>query len=163
MVKSSVLFVCLGNICRSPTAEGIFRQLVDEAGLSGRIEIDSAGTAGWHTGKGPDPRSCAMAGKYGVDITGLRARQLHQDDFERFRFIIALDRDNLKDIRAVAPAGHSASIKLLLDFVPGMEGQPVPDPYYGEEADFEETYGLARLGCEALLDAVRAEVSAVSA
>lgn len=163
MVRSSVLFVCLGNICRSPTAEGIFRQLAGEAGLLDRIEIDSAGTAGWHTGKGPDPRSCAMAGRYGIDITGLRARQIRREDFERFRYVIALDRDNLKDIRAMAPAGHSASVKLLLDFVPGMEGQPVPDPYYGDEADFEETFRLARLGCEALLKAVAAEVSSPSA
>lgn len=159
MVESSVLFVCLGNICRSPTAEGIFRQLVDEAGLADRIMIDSAGTAGWHTGKGPDPRSCATAAKYGVDITGLRARQITPQDFERFRFIIALDRDNLQDILSIAPKGHSAHVKLLLDFVPGLEGQPVPDPYYGDEAGFEETYRLARLGCEALLEAVKAELA----
>jgi len=158
MVRSSVLFVCLGNICRSPTAEGIFRQLVNEAGLEDRVEIDSAGTAGWHTGNGPDPRSCETAAKYGVDITGLRARQLHRNDFERFHFIIALDRNNLKDIQAVAPVGHTANVRLLLDFVPGMEGQPVPDPYYGTVADFEEAYRLAQLGCEALLETVRAEL-----
>lgn len=162
MGRSSVLFVCLGNICRSPTAEGIFRHLVAEAGLTDRIGIDSAGTAGWHTGNGPDPRSCETAAKYGVDITGLRARQIHRDDFSRFRFIIALDRNNLMDIRAIAPASHTASVRLLLDFVPGMEGQPVPDPYYGGADDFEETFRLARLGCEALLEAVRTELAGLA-
>lgn len=165
MVKSSVLFVCLGNICRSPTAEGIFRQLVEEAGLSEQIEIDSAGTADWHTGKGPDPRSCATALKYGVDIRSLKARQIRREDFDRFRFIIALDRSNLGDIRSIAPAEDEATaqVQLLLDFVAGLEGQPVPDPYYGGDADFEETYRLARLGCEALLEAVKAELAGVSA
>jgi len=159
MGRSSVLFVCLGNICRSPTAEGIFRHLVQEAGLGDRIEVDSAGTADWHTGKGPDPRSCEMAAKYGVDITGLRARQIQREDFERFRFIVALDKNNLKDIQAIAPSDHAASVRLLLDYVPGMEGQPVPDPYYGNEDDFEEAYRLARLGCEGLLEAVQATLT----
>lgn len=156
MGRSSVLFVCLGNICRSPTAEGIFRHLVQEAGLGDRIAVDSAGTADWHTGKGPDPRSCETALKYGVDITGLRARQIERADFERFGFIVALDRNNLTDIQALAPSDHGASVRLLLDYVPGLEGQPVPDPYYGTEEDFEEAYRLARQGCEALLEAVQA-------
>lgn len=163
MVESSVLFVCLGNICRSPTAEGIFRKLAGEAGLADRILIDSAGTAGWHTGKGPDPRSCATARRHGVDISGLRARQIRVQDFERFRFIVALDRSNLQDILRIAPARHDATVKLLLDFVPGMEGQPVPDPYYGDDSDFEETFRLARLGCEALLDAVRKDMMIATA
>jgi len=128
MGRSSVLFVCLGNICRSPTAEGVFRHLVQEAGLGERIEVDSAGTADWHTGKGPDPRSCDTALKYGVDIRGLRARQIERADFERFRFIVALDKNNLKDIQAIAPGDHDASVRLLMDYVPGMEGQPVPTP-----------------------------------
>jgi len=159
VTKTSVLFVCLGNICRSPVAEGVFRDLVAQAGLADRIEIDSAGTGDWHIGRGPDPRSCAVAARHGIDITGLRARQLCRADFARFRFIVAMDASNLADIRAVAPAGHSAEVRMLLDFVPGMEGRPVPDPYYGGPEDFEETYRLARLGCEALLETVRAALA----
>lgn len=159
MRKTSVLFVCLGNICRSPVAEGVFRNLVEQAGLADRVEIDSAGTSDWHIGRGPDPRSCEVAAKYGIDITGLKARQLSGEDFARFRFIIALDESNLENIRAVAPANHEADVRMLLDFVPGMEGQPVPDPYYGGPDDFEETQRLVQLGCEALLEAVRTELT----
>ncbi|MCH8684880.1 low molecular weight protein-tyrosine-phosphatase [Pedomonas mirosovicensis] len=163
MEKTSVLFVCLGNICRSPVAEGVFRHLVEEAGLGEAVRIDSAGTGDWHVGCSPDPRSCAVAAKYGIDIAGLRARQISREDFSRFRFIIALDDSNLENIRAMAPMGHQARIQMLLDFVPGMEGQPVPDPYYGGEDDFEEAFRLARVGCEALLEAVRADLDKMTA
>lgn len=163
MKTTSVLFVCLGNICRSPLAEGVFRDLVEQAGLAGRIGIDSAGTGDWHVGRAPDRRSQAVAAKYGIDISGLRARQICRADFDRFRFIIAMDRSNLADITAIAPRAHAAEVRLLLDYAGGAKGRHVPDPYYGGPEDFEETYCLVREGCEGLLDAVRAELAGVRA
>ena len=149
---SSVLFVCLGNICRSPLAEGVFRQLAGAAGLD--LLIDSAGTGDWHIGHAPDPRSQAVAARHGVDISGLRARQLTADDFSRFAHIIVMDDSNRENIRAWEPERHVARVNLLLDFVPGRAGEAVPDPYYGGPEDFEETYRLVRAGAEGLLRAI---------
>lgn len=159
MAETSVLFVCLGNICRSPVAEGVFRHLVNEAGLADAVEIDSAGTGDWHVGRGADPRSVAVAKRNGVDISACRARQITAADFNRFGWVIAMDESNLANLNRMAPKGHSARVHMLLDFVPGMEGHPVPDPYYGTEKDFEETYRLACLGAEGLLAAVKAELA----
>lgn len=150
---SSVLFVCLGNICRSPLAEGVFRQLVLEAGLE--MQIDSAGTGDWHVGHEPDVRSQAVALKNGIDISQLRARQLEAQDFNRFRFIIGMDDSNLTNLKAWEPANHSADVRLLLDFAPHLGLRTVPDPYYGTEKDFEETYRLVRAGAEGLLKAIK--------
>lgn len=110
-----VLFVCLGNICRSPLAEGLLRHHVEQAGLSDRFVIDSAGTGGWHTGEGPDRRSIAVAARYGVDIFAQCARQLHGDDFYRFDLILGLDRDNVRNIRKIAPDDTTATIGLYLE------------------------------------------------
>ncbi|WP_029086029.1 low molecular weight protein-tyrosine-phosphatase [Brevundimonas aveniformis] len=136
---TSILFVCLGNICRSPLAEGALRNEVERRGL--RIEVDSAGTGGWHEGQPPDPRAIAAAGRNGVDISGLRARTVTPDDFRRFDHIIALDRSNLRVLREVAPWDATAAFSLMLDHVPGREGQSVADPYYGDDEDFDITWG----------------------
>ena len=140
MTPTSVLFVCLGNICRSPMAEGVFRRKVEEAGLLPVIRIDSAGTGDWHVGEEPDRRAIAMAARNGIAIDSYRARQLVTDDFNRFHHIFALDHANLDDIRAIAPARSTAQVSLLLDMVPGREGQSVADPYFGDEAGFEVTW-----------------------
>lgn len=142
----SVLFVCLGNICRSPLAEGVFRDLVEDAGLVERFLIDSAGTGAWHTGNPPDPRSIEIAATYGIDISRQKARQVCAEDFERFGIILAMDGSNLKTLRARDEVG-SADIRLLLDDPP----KDIPDPYYGGTDGFEEVYRLLRSGCETLL------------
>ena len=135
-----ILFVCLGNICRSPLAEAAFRHQAGLAGLD--IEIDSAGTGGWHVGNPPDPRSQAIALANGVNISAQRARQFSHEDFARFTHIFAMDADNLADIRAMMPHDSGAHVGLFLDSVPGSEGAEVPDPYYGGEDGFAEVWGM---------------------
>jgi protein-tyrosine phosphatase len=137
-MTASILFVCLGNICRSPLAEGALRAEAAALGLD--VEIDSAGTGGWHQGEPPDSRAIAAAKRGGVDISGQRARKVTRADFERFDHIIALDTENLADLEAMRPAGSRARISLLLDRVPGREGQGVADPYYGGDAHFDATW-----------------------
>lgn len=148
VAMTSVLFVCLGNICRSPLAEGALRQVAARLGLD--LVIDSAGTAGWHAGKAPDPRAQAVALRNGCDIAGLRARALLPEDFRRFAHIYVMDRDNLADVRAMMPASAAAAPALLLDLVPGREGHEVADPWYGEAADFERTWAEVTAAAEAL-------------
>ena len=138
MTRYSVLFVCLGNICRSPLAEAAFRAEAQRLGLE--VEIDSAGTGGWHKGHPPDRRAIAVARRHGVDISGLRARKVQAEDFRRFTHILALDHDNLKTLRALRPVDGAAELGLLLDFAEGLEGRAVGDPYYGNEAGFEVTW-----------------------
>lgn len=135
---ASVLFVCLGNICRSPLAEAAMRAAAARAGLT--MTIDSAGTGNWHVGSPPDPRAQAMAQRHGIDIGGYRGRQVTAADFNRFDHIFALDSDNLKNLRAIAPADGTASLRLLMDVVSGREGTDVADPYFGDEAGFETTW-----------------------
>jgi protein-tyrosine phosphatase len=149
----SILFVCLGNICRSPLAEAALRAEADARGLD--VEIDSAGTGGWHQGEPPDRRAIAAARRAGVDIAGLRARKVTKGDFERFDWIVALDRDNLADLEALRPAGSRARLSLLLDHVPGREGQAVADPYYGGDAHFDETWRDVSAGARGLADAIQ--------
>lgn len=132
-----VLFVCLGNICRSPLAAGAFRKEAARAGLD--VEIDSAGTGGWHAGDQPDPRAQTAARKAGFDISHLRARKLVSADFDRFTHIFAMDAQNVADIRTLQPSGSSAQVSLLLDHVPGREGASIADPYYGGEEAFAAT------------------------
>ncbi|PNU05768.1 low molecular weight protein-tyrosine-phosphatase [Novosphingobium guangzhouense] len=134
----SVLFVCLGNICRSPLAEAALRHEAERAGVE--VIVDSAGTGSWHVGKGPDPRSCAEAARHGIDIRSYRARQVKTQDFNRFDHVIALDASNLADLRRIAPSDSEARLSLLLDLVPGLEGQDVADPYYGGPEGFETTW-----------------------
>ena len=134
----SILFVCLGNICRSPLAEGAFRAEAARRGLD--VEADSAGTGGWHRGEPPDRRAIAAARRGGVDISGQRARKVTSADFDRFDHIVALDVDNFADLERLRPAGSRARLSLLLDHVPGREGQGVADPYYGGDRDFDATW-----------------------
>lgn len=138
MSQPSVLFVCLGNICRSPLAEAALRSQAVASGVA--ISIDSAGTGDWHVGRPPDPRAIAVAHAYGHDISGYRARQVTPQDFDRFGQIYALDPQNLKDLRRIAPSRHMAGVQLLMDLVPGRKGTAVLDPYYGDELDFEQAW-----------------------
>jgi protein-tyrosine phosphatase len=136
--RPAILFVCLGNICRSPLAEAAMRAEAARAGLD--IEIDSAGTSDWHVGKPPDPRSVEVARGWGVDIAHLRARQVCEDDFRRFTHIYAMDEQNLADLAAMAPADATAETSLILDTIKGREGASVSDPYYDGEDQFEFTW-----------------------
>lgn len=138
MSHPAILFVCLGNICRSPLAEAAFRQQAAKAGL--QVEADSAGTGDWHVGAPPDRRAQAVARRHGVDISGYRGRQVTPDDFRRFSHIFALDADNLANLRRLAPLDITAHLGLLLDMVPGREGHAVKDPYYGADAGFDQTW-----------------------
>ncbi len=149
MSQPSVLFVCLGNICRSPLAEAALRARAVAAGVA--ITIDSAGTGDWHAGNAPDPRAVAVAGRNGIDISSYRARQVTEADFLKFGHIFALDPQNLKDLRRIEPSRHSAEVRLLMDLVPGRKGTAVMDPYYGDEQDFEETWADVCAAADALL------------
>lgn len=143
-----ILFVCLGNICRSPTAEGVMRRLVRESGLEGEVELDSAGTGSWHVGAPPDRRATAAAAQRGTTLEGA-ARQVEPADFERFDLVVAMDRENLRDLQAMAPAGTDGKLRLLLG------DADVPDPYYGGEDGFERVLDLVEDACGRLLDEVR--------
>lgn len=134
----AVLFVCLGNICRSPLAEAALRAEAERAGLD--ILIDSAGTGDWHVDCPPDPRAVRQAMRHGIDISGYRGRQVSAADFHRFTHIFALDSENLKNLRRIRPADGTAAVALLMDMVPGREGRGVSDPYYGDEAGFAQTW-----------------------
>jgi protein-tyrosine phosphatase len=153
------LFVCLGNICRSPTAEGVMRHVVSEAGMGERVLLDSAGTGSWHTGSAPDARATAAAKAKGVALSG-QARQVSADDIEEFDLILAMDRANLRDLQALAPDGEGAGkVRLLREFDPAGAGDgdlDVPDPYYGASGGFEEVFDLVDAACRGLLDEIRA-------
>lgn len=153
MEKTAVLFVCMGNICRSPTAEGVFRHHVDAAGLSENIEIDSAGTHAYHVGEPPDRRARAAAERRGMSLDGIRARRVSTTDFERFDYIIAMDEDNLYRLREEAPDEHRAELRLFLEFSAGVETE-VPDPYYGGTAGFERVLDLVEDASRGLLEAI---------
>ncbi|MEP7052029.1 MAG: low molecular weight protein-tyrosine-phosphatase [Pseudomonadota bacterium] len=153
-----VCFVCLGNICRSPTAEGVFRHLTTEAGLGDAFDIDSAGTAGYHSGAAPDPRALAAGKRAGIPIDG-EARQFQAADFARFDYVIAMDASNAKDLRSLAPSLDArAKIRLLRSFEPGAPpNAPIPDPYYGDDAGFDDVLALCRAACRHLLEDIRRE------
>lgn len=151
-----VLFVCLGNICRSPTAEGVFQQAVVRAGLDGRVTIDSCGVGDWHVGKAPDPRSQAAARQRGIEIGHLRARQLKASDFHEFDYVLGMDRENLAAMRALQPANSQAQVGLLLDYA-GLPQSDVPDPYYGGDDGFEQVLDLIERASQGLLDELQRE------
>jgi protein-tyrosine phosphatase len=154
-----LLFVCMGNICRSPTAEGVMRALLREQGLEDAVEVDSAGTGDWHAGAPPDERATEAASARGIALAGA-ARIVALRDFDDFDLILAADRGNLRDLRAVAPEGARARIHLLREFDPDSNGAPdldVPDPYYGGPDGFEHVLDLVESACRGLLDALRAD------
>lgn len=153
----SVLFVCLGNICRSPLAEGILRQGLLDAGLAERVSIDSAGTGNWHAGDPPDPRSVAVAASHGLDISAQRARQLVSADYDRFDLILAMDRSNEATLRARAPSSRHDRIFLFLDHTLSRRAD-VPDPYHGGATGFEDVYQLLLEGCSELVSSLGGEL-----
>lgn len=146
-----VLFVCLGNICRSPTADAVFRQRVQARGLGERIQVDSCGTAEWHAGKPPDPRSVAAARERGYDLSSLRARQLCWADYFDFDYLLAMDESNLEVLRREAPLDYAGHIGLLLDFAPQASEREVPDPYYGGGGGFVRVLELLEAASDGLL------------
>jgi protein-tyrosine phosphatase len=158
-----ILFVCAGNICRSPTAEGVMLRLAADAGLEGAVEIDSAGTGGWHAGEPADERATAAAAQRGITLSGV-ARQVTEEDFERFDLVLAMDRANLLDLRALAPGTRAlAKVRLLREFGPasaGREDLDVPDPYYGGARGFDTVLDLVEAACRGLLDDLLARQSA---
>jgi protein-tyrosine phosphatase len=147
----SVLMVCMGNICRSPTAEGVLRHLVREAGLHERIHIDSAGTLDYYSGSPPDERSRAHALRRGYDLSSLRARQVAAADFERFDLILAMDWTNMAALKALCPPRHLHKLRLLMEFAPRGSSEVVPDPYAGGRAGFERVLDDIELGCRGVL------------
>jgi protein-tyrosine phosphatase len=155
MSKPSVLFVCLGNICRSPLAEAAFRAEAARIGLD--IEIDSAGTGSWHIGEPPDRRAIATAKRHGVDISGYRARKVTAADFRRFSHIVALDFENLSDLHRLSPRDATAQLSLLLDHAPERAGEAVSDPWYGDMKDFEVTWADVAAGAKGLAAELKAQ------
>ena len=146
-----VLFVCMGNICRSPTAEAVFRKLVEESPLDGKMLIDSAGTIGAHAGAKPDPRAIEIGKGHGYQLEKLRARQVVPTDFSRFDFLIAMDLQNVQHLKAICPPEALYKIAMLMSFAPDAGSTEVPDPYYGGPADFEHALALIERGCRGLL------------
>ena len=151
---TAVLFVCLGNICRSPSAHAVFRALVASEGLEEKISTDSAGTAAWHTGNRADDRARSVGRLLGYDMDDLRARQVTVQDFGSFDYIIAMDQNNLRDLQALAPASYTGHLSLMLDFS-GKESGEVPDPYYGDISDYEHVFELLEPAATGLLTHIR--------
>jgi len=150
-----VLFVCLGNICRSPMAEGVFRHLVAEAGLVDAVSADSAGTGPWHVGKPPDKRGRATAARHGIDIGGQRARQIAADDFAVFDYVLAMDSDNLETLLRAAPLEYQDRVTLFLSFGAADEARDVPDPYYGGPEGFDDVFEMVQDAARGLLQHIQ--------
>ncbi len=146
-----VLFVCLGNICRSPSAQGVFERRLRDRGLAERFEVDSAGTGDWHVGNPPDRRAIAAARKRGYEIAGLRARQVSVADFQRFDLILAMDQSNLSNLQRLVPAGARARTELFMHFAPGLPVE-VPDPYYGGDDGFEQVLDMLEQAADGLIE-----------
>lgn len=155
--NTSVLFVCMGNICRSPTAEGVFRRKAAEAGLIERIHIDSAGTHAYHIGNPPDPRAMQAAQRRGYDLFSLRARKVSVQDFTRFDYVLAMDEDNLAILERLMPAGSPSRVGLFMEFAPGHGVREVPDPYYGGASGFEQVLDMVEMAAEGLLETILRE------
>ncbi|NIY74705.1 low molecular weight phosphotyrosine protein phosphatase [Thalassospira sp. HF15] len=153
MIK--VLFVCTGNICRSPTADGVFRKLVREAGLEDHISVDSCGLSAYHVGELPDPRSREMAKSRGIDLSDIRSRKIKPDDYLQFDYVLAMDHGHLHDMRRQAPNTHQNRIELFLDYHPTLAGQSVPDPYYGGSNGFVDVFDMIEEASSKLLADIR--------
>lgn len=150
-----VLFVCTGNICRSPTADGVFRKLVREAGLENHISVDSCGLSAYHVGEQPDPRSSEMAKSRGLDLSDIRSRKISPNDYLQFDYVLAMDHGHLSDMRAQAPNTHQNRIELFLDYHPTLAGQSVPDPYYGGPNGFVDVFDMIEEASVRLLSDIR--------
>lgn len=153
--QTAVLMVCMGNICRSPTAEGVFRRRLREAGLDHLVRLDSAGTHSYHIGKSPDPRAQQAASRRGYDLSDLVGRQVGPRDFEEFDLILAMDAENLANLRRLCPAGQEHKVRLFLSFSARFPGQEVPDPYYGGPHGFDQVLDMVEDAAAGLLDEIR--------
>ena len=153
--KVRVLFVCMGNICRSPTAVGMFRKVIEDAGEAELIEIDSAGTHAYHIGKPPDERTLSAAMRRGIDLSYRRGRQVNRKDFDAFDFVLCMDRENHKDLVAVGGPTAKGKLHLFLDFAPHQKHREVPDPYFGGPEGFEQVLDLVQIASEGLLADIR--------
>ena len=150
-VMIKVLFVCMGNICRSPMGQGVFQKLVCDAGLEDRIEVDSAGTHAYHLGEAPDPRAREVAARRGYALEDLRARKAVQEDVVEYDYIVAMDYDNLAHLKEMAPPEHQDKLFLFMEFAPDRSEREVPDPYYGSHTGFDRVLDLVEEACEGLL------------
>lgn len=157
--KVSVLFICMGNICRSPTAEGVFRHLVQKEGLDHWIQTDSAGTHSYHVGNEPDHRAQQTALSRGIDLSDLRARKAISDDFNQFDYLLAMDNDNYQILEQICPEGLESKLKLFLDFTNEFTETEVPDPYYGGDKGFEHVFDLVESASRGLLDDIKKRYS----
>jgi len=155
MKKYAILMCCMGNICRSPTAEGVLRAKLEAAGLADRVELDSAGTHDYHVGRAPDMRSQRHALRRGYDLSALRARQVGVADFERFDLVLAMDHANLAALRALLPAASADRLRLLMSFATQHDAEEVPDPYYGEGDGFERVLDYIEDACDGVIDMLR--------
>jgi len=155
MKKVKVLFVCMGNICRSPTAHGVFEALVEREGLTDRIEVDSAGTHSYHINKAPDPRSQKTALNRGLDLSYQRARQAESNDFIQYDYVLAMDQDNYHSLCAICPEGMENKLELLMDYAPDSRMREVPDPYSGGPQGFEKVFDMVEAAAEGLLEDIR--------
>ena len=157
-IKYSVLFVCMGNICRSPTAEGVFRHHVAEAGLDAQIKTDSAGTHAYHVGEPADRRAHAAAARRGFSLDGIRARRVADEDFDRFDYILAMDELNLVTLKERAPRESDSKVRLFLEFAESLRENEVPDPYYGGSSGFERVLDLVEEASQGLLETLRKKI-----
>ena len=146
-----VLFICLGNICRSPTAQAVFEKKISERKLETLITVDSCGTGSWHLGKMPDSRAVEMAGKRGYSLSHLRARKIESSDFENFDYLIVMDRENLKEVTRLLPDNFQGNLVLFSSFIADSAVVDIPDPYYGGRRGFDNVINLVEMGCSGLL------------
>ena len=155
MIKIRVLFVCMGNICRSPTAQGIFETLVEREGFGHLIEVDSAGTHAYHVGNPPDSRAQDIARRRGFDLSSQRARKAQSEDFKNFDYLVAMDQDNFHGLMSICPVGMEGKIHLLMDYAPAFRTREVPDPYYGGDTGFERVFDMVEAAASGLLDELK--------
>jgi protein-tyrosine phosphatase len=157
MKKVSVLFVCMGNICRSPTAEGVFRHLVRQEKLEEIIQTDSAGTHAYHVGNPPDIRAQATAERRGIELHDLRARRVSAEDFDLFDYVLAMDQDNYQILSGICPPGYEARLRMFMEFAPHLKIPEVPDPYYGGTRGFERVFDMVEEAARGLLEDIRSK------
>ncbi|MGZ5032828.1 MAG: low molecular weight protein-tyrosine-phosphatase [Usitatibacter sp.] len=156
--KVSVLIVCTGNICRSPTGEGVLRRLAEKRGMADRVQVRSAGTHDYHVGEGPDPRTVKHASKRGYDLSAQRAQQVMDEHFHEYDYILAMDRGHLRILKSLAPAGAKARLGMFLEVSARWKGEDVPDPYYGGVEEFERVLDMVEEAAEHWLDLIQAEL-----